>query len=547
MRPILYTDNMIDNYTAKGYWQDVTYADLYEQCANKYPDKEALVDSEKRLTWSEANLQANRIALKFVELGLKKDDILICHLPNMVELNLILAACYKSGLIYAGAVRTLRDEEISFITKWTEAKSYISLRKFRNFDYWDMINKVRPNVPSLKHIFVVRGDVPEGALSIEEIIEEPLEKKYSTESLRERQVKYYEVESISFTSGTTGFPKVVEWPQTARTFAAQSHMKRIKMNGEDVIGAIAPVFGAGRSGFFFPPFNGAKTVLMEHFDAKRALELIEREKITIPAVVPTQLAMMLNHPDFEKHDLSSVRVIYSGGSPMAMELAREVETKFDAMIITHYGGMDAGGLTVCSVDDPQEVRFLTVGKPHVGNEIKIVDKENQDRPAGEVGTIHFRGPGAAGGYYNDEKMTKEKWSSGWFNMGDLGKFDGNGNLMIVGREKDVIIRGGQNIYSAEVESVIQAHPKIVSAALVAIPDKVMGERACVFVVLKNKKDEISLEELGSFLKGKGLSAYKIPERIEFIDSMPLVSDTKIDKKVLKIMVDEKLAHEAKRE
>ena len=145
MKPILYTDNMIQDYTGKGYWKDVTYADLYQQCSEKYPDKEALVDSEKRLTWSEANLQANRIALKFVELGLEKDDIVICHLPNMVELNLVLTACNKAGLIYAGAVRTLRDEEISFISKYTEAKGYLSLREFRGFDYWDMIQKILPN------------------------------------------------------------------------------------------------------------------------------------------------------------------------------------------------------------------------------------------------------------------------------------------------------------------------------------------------------------------------------------------------------------------
>ena len=543
MKPILYTDNMIQDYTGKGYWKDVTYADLYQQCAEKYPNKEALVDSEKRLTWSEANLKANRIALKFVELGLEKDDIIICHLPNMVELNLVLAACNKSGLIYAGAVRTLRDEEISFISKCTEAKGYLSMREFRGFDYWDMIQKICPNVPSLTNVFVVGENVPEGAISIEDVVREPLEDRYSVENLKKRQVKYHEVESISFTSGTTGFPKVVEWPQTARTFAALSHMKKIKMNGDDVIGAIAPVFGAGRSGFFFPPFNGAKTVLMEHFDAKRALELIEKEKITIPAVVPTQLAMMLNHPDFDQYDLTSVRVMYSGGAPMPTELAREIETKFGAVLINHYGGMDAGGLAACSVDDPPEVRFFTVGTPHVGNKIKILDKEDKEVPRGEIGAINFRGPGAAGGYYKDEKMTKEKWGSGWFNMGDLGKLDEEGNLMIVGREKDVIIRGGQNIYSAEVENAIQTHRKVVSAALLPYPDKVMGERACVFIVLANKEDEISLEELGSFLKGKGLSAYKIPERMEFIERMPLVSDAKIDKKILKSMLEKELADE----
>jgi len=532
MKPILYTDQKIKDYTGGGYWKKITYAELYQQCAERYPNKEALVDSKKRLTWSDANLQSTRIALKFQEIGLEKDDVIICHLPNMVELNLVLTACNKAGIIYAGAVRTLRGDEISSIARYTEAKGYISLRNFRDFDYLDMIQKIRHNIPTLKHIFTIGGAVPEEAISLDQVIMQPLEKAYPVEKLRERQINFFEIESISFTSGTTGFPKVVEWGQAARTFAAESHSRRIKMTTDDVIGAMAPVFGAARAGYFFPPFNGAKTVLMEHFDPKKALELIEEEKITIPAVVPTQLAMMLNHPDFSKHNLSSVRVIHSTGAPLPMELAKEVEAKFGAVIINHYGGMDAGSIAACSIDDPPEIRFFTVGKPHAGNEVKLLDKESIEVARGEIGLIHFRGPGAAGGYYKDPEMTNEKWGSGWFNMGDLGKLDEEGNLMIVGREKDVIIRGGQNIYPAEVENVVQTHPKIVSAALVAMPDKIMGERACAFIVLVNKNDPITIEELGSFLKTKGLSSYKIPEKIIFIETMPLVSDAKINKKEL---------------
>lgn len=545
MRPTRYSDEMIKDYTAKGYWEDITYSDLYEKNAQSFPHKEAYEDEARCVTWSQINLEVTRIAAKLIELGLQKDDVVLCHLPNTIDLVLFRVACEKAGLMNISAARTLRDQEIGFILKDTGAKAYVAFKEFRGFDYWDMISKLKPELPALEHIFIAGDDVPEGAISINEVIKLPLETKFSKEVFQERKVKYYEVAYVEFTSGSTGFPKVVECPLALRTFAAKSHMKRLRMNGDDIVGAFAPISGAGRPGYFFPPFVGAKCILMENFDARDALQLIQDKKITIVAVVPTQLIQMLRHPDFDKFDLSSVKVLNSTGAPLPYNVAEEAENRFGCVIINHYGGIDAGSVAACDFDDPTEIRRFAVGKLHVGNEVKLVNKDGGEVPVGEIGEVCFRGPGSVGGYWKDLEMTKEVWQDGWFHMGDLGKLDEQGNLMIVGREKQVIIRGGQNIYPTEVENVLQNHPKVGVAVVVKMPDPVMGEKACAYIVPRQKENPPKLDEITTYLKGQGLAPFKCPERVEIIDSIPLVSDAKVDKPTLEKDILEKLKSENK--
>lgn len=531
MRSTRHTDEMIREFTEKGHWDTITYSDLYERNAKEFPDREALVDSWTRLTWFEANQAINRIALKLVQLGFKKDDVLVCQLPNMVQLILFRVACEKAGLIIVSAVRTLRQEEMKYILKQTKAKGYVSVWKYRDFDYLQMVQEMRSSLPDLTHVFICGDEVPEGTISVAQVLSYPLEEKYSVADLQQRKLKYYEVAYVEFTSGSTGFPKVIECPLALRTYAAQSHMSRLKMTGEDIIGAFAPVSGAGRPGYHFPPFVGAKCVLVEHFDADEAMKLIEREKVTIAAIVPTQLIMMLENPNFEKYDLSSLRILNSTGAPLPFHVAQEAEERFCCHIVNHYGGIDAGSVSSCHVDDPVEIRRFAVGKPHPGNEVKLLDENGQEVSKGEIGEVWFRGPGSVGGYWDDPQLTEDAWKTGWFGMGDLAKFDELGNLIIVGRRKNVIIRGGQNIYPTEIENILQMHPKVASVAIVPIPDVVMGEKACACVVPKVGQ-KLILKDLVDFLREKRVAAYKFPERLELRQSMPLVSDAKLDRNKL---------------
>jgi non-ribosomal peptide synthetase component E (peptide arylation enzyme) len=216
-------------------------------------------------------------------------------------------------------------------------------------------------------------------------------------------------------------------------------------------------------------------------------------------------------------------------------------------VVNDYGGVDFGGIICCGVDDPPDVRLLTVGKPRAWTEIKQVNDPGQEVPKPREGKIWGRGPSCSSGYYKDAEATWKSWTmDGWFNTGDLGKFDEQGNLVIVGREKDVIIRGGWNIYPKEIENILLTYPKVQDIAVIGMPDLVMGERLCAYIVPKAEQ-ELTLEEIVSFLRQKGTPSYKLPERIELVDSLPMVADgQKVDKKLLRQDIDQKLKAERKK-
>lgn len=538
MRATRYTEQMIKEYTEKKYWSPVTYADLFERNALSIPDKEALVDdSGSRVTWQQANDLINKLVIKLDDLGYRKDDKLIIQLPNRIEIVLLLIACEKTGVISSSVVRTLRHSEIGYLLKVTAAKGYVGTWKFRDFDYWDMIRELRPELPHLQHVFICGADIPEGAISLDAILRGPTADTDRIPSIKRNKVRFDEVAWLGLTTGTTGMPKIIETPMALATSVAPSHMAKIGMTEHDVVGALCPVSGAARGLLRFNPFAGAKGVLMEHFSPEAAFKLIEDEKITIPMMVPAQLAAMVQDPSYRKYDLRSLRVFQVSGAPLPPHVADEVERRFNCMVINHYGGMDAGSLTSVDARDPIEVRRFSVGKPHPGNEIRLLDDCDREVQTGEVGAITFRGPTAVGGYFNDPEMTRQAWGTGYFNMGDLGKLDSDGNLYIVGRKKDVIIRGGYNIYPTEIENILMTHPHVKAAALVGYPDPIMGEKACAFVVVADG-ETFTFKDMVEFFKSKKLSANKTPERLEIIAEMPLVSDMKLDKKALKAKLTE---------
>ncbi len=219
----------------------------------------------------------------------------------------------------------------------------------------------------------------------------------------------------------------------------------------------------------------------------------------------------------------------------------EIEEKLGCPIVQSYGAMDSGGMTLHSFNDGAKVRLLTIGKPAGGNEVRLADNAGKEVPEGSAGEILVRGPTLVSGYYKDPEATWQVWTEdGWYKTGDLGKFDEYGNLVIVGRKKDVIIRGGQNIYPVEIENLLVNHPKVSNVAIIKMPDPVMGEKACAYIVPKQGHD-FTFEEMVSFLKKNGIAAYKLPERLEIVDALPMVAEgQKVDRKVLEKDIGEKL-------
>jgi non-ribosomal peptide synthetase component E (peptide arylation enzyme) len=542
----LATPEMVAEYKKKGYWTQETIADLWDRNARDHPDKEALVDSKTRLTWSQAKQRIDRLALGFLELGLKRDEVIAVQLPNSVELCLIRLACEKAGLLYLQLSPTLRHKEVEHILKHAEVSGMVVRREFRGFDYFEMIAEIRPNLPLLRHVFIAGDGVPEGAISLEHIFQQPREENYSPDYLQGKKYPAEECSVLAATTGTTGLPKLVVYQIRGMMHVGKDRVEMFGLTGDDIVSAISPpAMGSNALAYLGAPVVTSKIMMLERFEAEEALKLIESERVTIACVVPAHLIMMVRHPNCSDYDLSSLRLVYSGGGPLPYQMALEAEDKLGCTVLQGYGSMETSGISRHSLEDQPEVRLHTAGHPVPGSEIELVDDAGKEVSQGEVGEIWVRGPTCAAGYYKDPETTKQAWTDeAWYKTGDLGKWDEQGNLVIAGRKKDMIIRGAQNIYPGEIENVLLSHPKVSDVAIVGMPDPIMGEKACACVVPQPGL-EFTFGEMVSFLKGKGIASYKLPERLELMDKLPMVGEQKVDKKALQQEIIQKLKEEGK--
>ena len=541
----------LQEFIDKGLWEDKTYSEEWDRNAKKYPNKEALVDVKTRLTWSQAKQAIDRLALGFMALGYKKDDAIVAELPGWAEMMLVRIACEKAGLLVAPVLRSYRELEMEHTISVLEAKGVVIPYKFRDFDYFNMIKSIHPKLPSLKHIFVVGNEVPEGAVSLNKMMQEPLEKKYSPKELEQLFAKTRmpstEVSELSHTTGSTGLPKLAEWPAVLGITRTKDTVKKFGITNKDIVAALAPGWGGmNNPAYHGGPFVGATIVMLEHWDIVEALKLIEKEKITYFAITPTMMRQMLDHPDFNKYDLSSLRAVMVSGSVCPPSWPREFEERTGAKVINTYGSRDLGSTASPTVNDPPEVRWVTAGKPNSWDEIHLLDDNGKEVPRGAVGEVCVKAVTGSGGYFKNPEAAKEAIGpDGLFHIGDLAKWDENGNLVIVGRSKNIIIRGGENIYPNEIEGLLSLHPKVTQAVVVKMPDPLFGERACAYVSIK-PGEKLTFNEMVSFLKSKGLAAFKIPERLEIMNKIPMVGDgTKADLKGLEKDIAAKLKAEGK--
>jgi len=544
MKPTRFTEQMIDEYVKNGYWDSSLITDVWDRNAILYPDDEAIVDEDTRLTWSEAKKQIDRIALGLLELGIKKDEMIAIQLHNCAELFTVRLACEKAGIIAVTILPTFRHAEVAAILKHTEAVGIVIPQQFRTLDCFKMIQDIRPQTPSLKYVFVVGDDVPDGTISIKEMAKRELERHYPGDFLQRRKFSAFETFQIATTTGTTGKPKCVEFVSCVRQCTGRVVAKRLKMAHNDILGAFAPVIAGGcyNEVYRAAPLVGAKIVLAKYFTPEEILTSIEQEKVTIIATVPTVLIRIVDHPDFEKYNISSLRYVKHGGSSLPYDQALKAWEKFGCPLLPAYGGLDAGTISSSSIESHKEALISTVGKPLDGLEIRLVDENNQEVPQGEIGEVLVRGPHCEPGFYNDPEANEEVWKDGWFHIGDLASFDNEGMLTIRGRRKDVIIRGGQNIYPLEIESLLLKHPEVLKTSIIGMPDPKMGERACAYVVLRSE-GTFGFSDMQKYLKDQGIAPFKIPERLEIIDELPLVGGIKVDKKQLRQDIEAKLRQE----
>ena len=547
MRVIRYTDAMINEFKDAGYWTDETFFDFWAENSIKYPNKEALVDSKYRIAWGEAKDLVNSIATDFIEKGLQKDDRIIIQTPNTAYGFLARIAAERAGLISLTVYPYMRHRELDYMVERTQAKAVVIPYVYRKFNYIEMFQELNEKHKSIKYFYLLEEEVPEGmGDNFYSLIKIANEKKTLDEAefAKRRFNPCEDVAILTSTTGTTGIPKLVEWPIAPRLCTSKSRIDLWYLTKNDTVAAIAPHAGgaAGTLVYFAAPLVGAKIVLLEEFTPEAALELMEKEKVTAIGVVPTHLVRMLEK-NVEKYNLENLRFIRSAGGYLPPDVAQEAEKRMGGVITSDLGTQDVGSICGCKVSYPGEIRRRTVGKPLEGNVVKALDDNGNEVPEGEVGALWFRGPHSPAGYYRDIETTMTVFQEdGWSTTGDLIKIE-KGIIWIMGRKKDMIIRGGQNIYPAEIEGILNEHPAIANVAIVAMPDKELGEKCCAFVVLK-EGTTLTFDEMKNYLLENKLAKFKLPERLEIVDELPTVGDSgKVNKETLKKMIREILEKE----
>ncbi|MFD1436872.1 cyclohexanecarboxylate-CoA ligase [Acinetobacter terrae] len=519
----------------EGYWLNKTILDSLNEAVYQYPDKVALVSykiedqSEKSFTYREMLHTANKISLGLKRLGVQKQDIVSCQLPNWWEFTLLYIACRRIGAVLNPLMPIFRERELSFMLKHTETKVLIVPKVFRKFDHEKLAYQLQKNIESLEHVVVVGG---EGENSFEKLLlNHGLDNDPQIlNTLNDVTITADDIAQLVFTSGTTGEPKGVM--HTANTLFSNivPYAKRLHLSKDDVIFMGSPM--AHQTGFMYglimPVLLKAKAVLQDVWDVNTAIDLIHKHEVTF-TMASTPFLNDLSEAVLDTHQsLDSLKLFLCAGAPIPSTLVQKARQNMGVKVISAWGMTECGAVTTTRPEDDDERSFNTDGLPLPGVEVKIVDDHGEVLPPHQSGTLMIRSCSNFGGYMKRPHLN-ETSEDDWFDTGDIAYMDEHGYIRIAGRKKDVIIRGGENIPVAEVESLIYLHPDIATVALVPYPDERMGEKACAIVKLKEGAHSIRLKDLVDFLKVHNLANQYLPERLEVWDEIPMTPSGKIQK------------------
>ncbi len=528
------TADMIEKFTKEGYWRNKTLCDYFKICLGKKPDSLAVVDREYRLTFRDLETFSNNLASSLAKLGISKGDVVSFELPSWYQAIVVNLALTKLGAVINPIIPIYKEREVTFILKQARSKAMIIPEVFRGYNYVEMLQKIRPNLPDLQFQIVSGMQIGRGMISLEELMKgdgplPPLP-----------PIDPNEVKLLLYTSGTTAEPKGVQHTHNTLICEEVNASSFWELKEEDVIFMPSPVTHI--TGYLYalelPFVLGCKVVLMDQWSPEEALEIIAREKCTFTVGATPFLQGLIQSPGVKNYDLRFLRFA-CGGAAIPPELIREAYHKVGLRAFRAYGSSEAPTVTLgVRPGGPLEKAAETDGFIF-GHEVQIVDFENRPLPYGEEGEIVTKGPEVFVGY-RDPSLDEDSFDEGgWFHTGDLGRMSSDGYLEITGRKKDIIIRGGENISAKEIEDLLHMHPRIEVAAAVAMPDVKMGEKVCAYVKLR-KGERLALEELVQFLSEYKLAKQKLPERLEIIQEFPMTPSGKIKKNELRKDIAQKL-------
>jgi len=524
----------------------VTLGEYLEKTVQRVPDRRAFVLRERAVTWKELGQIVDRLALALIDLDISYGDKVAVLFPNRLEFIYATLALAKLGAVHIPISERLREREIRFILDRTEAVAIIMVDEFWNFSFSDLLSGIKDDLPNLKHVIVSERKKYPYEILLEGLIDKDWKAVYPDDYYHRVYLKEHAVEpddllEIVFTSGTTGDPKGVMHTHNTRCRSALGTISGTRLTEEDVWLIMVPLSHTTAlvNAFYSSVISGSCGVLLETWDVEEAFKEIQCNRVTIPIGVPTMPIMMLQHPDMKKYDLSSLRTMVLAGAPLPVEVAHQIVERMGCYITSAYGMTETAISNITSLDDPVEVVCSTVGRPQPGMEHKVVDKNRRIVPIDQEGEACARGQNVCIGYFKDSKRTAETIDErGWIYSGDLAKMDREGNLIIVGRIKDVIVRGGENISPTEIEDILYTYDKIERVAVVGIPDDRLGEGTCACIIPK-KGQTFTYDEMKAYFKDR-VARFKIPDRIEFMDEFPTTPSGKIRKVELREIMAKKI-------
>jgi 2,3-dihydroxybenzoate-AMP ligase len=525
-------------YRAAGLWDGSTLFGLLQRSAASWPDKAALVAGDRRLSYAELQQQATRLAARLLGLGLAPRDRVVMQLPNILEFAVVYFALARMGAIPVMALRAHRHAEVRHFLNASGARAYVIAERIGDFDYRDMAEQLRAEAPALQHVIVV-GDALPGQQTYAGLMHE------GDVDLPDVAVDPAEVGTMLLSGGTTSMSKLI--PRTHQDYVLNARLcgRAAGFDEGTVFMAILPLghnYNLASPGLLATLLYGGTVVLAPSTQIDDIFATVQRERVThIAAVVPL-IATWLASDVPARYDLSSLKVVQNGGARLAPELRQRLRERFCCIPQEIYGTAE-GLINMTRLDDAEQELLHSSGAPVCDeDEIRVLDEQDRDVPDGESGELVTRGPYTIRGYYNAADKNAEAFTAdGYYRMGDIVRKRGR-HVYAEGRRKDFINRGGEKISCEEVENLMFAHPKVKTATLVAMPDAVFGEKACAFVV-PHPGQVLSFDELIAFLRSQQIASFKLPERLEIVDELPISPVGKILKRQLREAIALKLQQE----
>ncbi len=518
-------------YRQQGLWGDASLADYWQQTARAMPDKIAVVDNHgASYTYSALDHAASCLANWMLAKGIESGDRIAFQLPGWCEFTVIYLACLKIGAVSVPLLPSWREAELVWVLNKCQAKMFFAPTLFKQTRPVDLILPLQNQLPQLQQIVGVDKLAPAtSSLSLSQIIADntPLTTAITTHG--------DELAAVLFTSGTEGLPKGVMLTHNNILASERAYCARLNLTWQDVFMMPAPLGHA--TGFLHgvtaPFLIGARSVLLDIFTPDACLALLEQQRCTCMLGATPFVYDLLNVLEKQPADLSALRFFLCGGTTIPKKVARECQ-QLGIKLLSVYGSTESSPHAVVNLDDPLSRFMHTDGYAAAGVEIKVVDDARKTLPPGCEGEEASRGPNVFMGYFDEPELTARALDEeGWYYSGDLCRMDEAGYIKITGRKKDIIVRGGENISSREVEDILLQHPKIHDACVVAMPDERLGERSCAYVVLKAPHHSLSLEDVVAFFSRKRVAKYKYPEHIVVIEKLPRTASGKIQKFLLR--------------